>query len=77
MKHQSITVHAPATVSNLCCGFDILGMALEEPFDKIRIEHSEQPGILIRHTDAYNLPLDPQLNIAGVALDAMGNRFWL
>ncbi len=71
MKHQSITVHAPATVSNLCCGFDILGMALEEPFDKIRIEHSEQPGILIRHTDAYNLPLDPQLNIAGVALDAM------
>jgi homoserine kinase len=32
---QSISVHSPATVANLVCGFDILGLALEEPSDLI------------------------------------------
>ena len=68
---KSITVHSPATVSNLCCGFDILGMAIDEPYDIMQLTETEQPGIVIRHTDPYNLPVSPTENIAGVALQSM------
>jgi homoserine kinase len=68
---QSIKVKSPATLSNLCCGFDILGMALEIPFDIIELKMRDEPGISIMHLDEYNLPTDPEKNIAGVALQAM------
>lgn len=68
---QSIRVKSPATLSNLCCGFDILGMALEIPFDIIELKMRDEPGISITHLDDYNLPTDPEKNIAGVALQAM------
>jgi homoserine kinase len=68
---QSIKVKSPATLSNLCCGFDILGMALEIPFDIIELKLREEPGISITHLDEFNLPTDPKKNIAGVALQAM------
>ena len=29
----SVTVHAPATIANLVCGFDVLGLALNDPCD--------------------------------------------
>ena len=71
---QSIKVKSPATLSNLCCGFDILGMALEIPFDFIELKWREEPGISITHLDDFNLPTDPEKNIAGVALQAMINQ---
>jgi homoserine kinase len=67
---NTIKVKSPATLSNLCCGFDILGMALQEPFDTIELIKTAEPGIRIRHTDHYGLPLDASLNIAGKALQA-------
>ncbi len=70
---KSITVTSPASVSNLCCGFDILGMALKEPFDTIHLLASDEPGIRIQHTDPFDLPSDPEKNIAGVALQSMMN----
>ena len=71
---NTITVKCPATVSNLCCGFDILGMALNEPYDRLTLTVREQPGILITHTDAYNLSTNPVENVAGIALQAMINE---
>ena len=67
----SVTVKTPATIANLCCGFDILGLALKEPFDTIQLSMKEEPGITIQHIDAYQLSTDPQQNIVGVALQAM------
>lgn len=67
----SIQIHAPATIANLVCGFDILGLALEEPFDEIRATLSDTPGIRIRHTDDFGLPEEPSRNVAGAALQAM------
>lgn len=67
----SIQIHAPATIANLVCGFDILGLALEEPFDEIRATLSATPGIRIRHTDDFGLPEEPSRNVAGAALQAM------
>jgi len=68
---QSIKVKSPATLSNLCCGFDILGMALKEPFDIIELIQRDQKGINIQHLDNFSLPTDPSKNIAGVALQSM------
>ena len=70
---QSIKVKSPATLSNLCCGFDILGMALQSPYDEIELIQKEEPGIVIKHLDNYELPLDPLQNISGVALQALMN----
>ena len=32
-KDKIITLRSPATVANLVCGFDILGLALNKPYD--------------------------------------------
>lgn len=68
---KTVTVHTPASVSNLCCGFDILGMALHEPFDTIQLSLKDEPGIIIQHLDNYQLPIAADKNIAGVALMAI------
>ena len=64
-------VLAPATVANLVCGFDVLGMALNSPQDVMELTLSEAPGIRIRHSDGYDLPVEPEQNVAGAALLAM------
>jgi homoserine kinase len=67
---KSVTVKSPGSLSNLNCGFDILGMALEAPYDLIKLTRKVEPGIIIKHLDQYGLPEDPSNNIAGVALQA-------
>lgn len=63
-----IKIHAPGTVANLVCGFDILGLALEEPYDIMEFSWSDTPGVRISNRDEYNLPTDPEKNVAGVVL---------
>jgi homoserine kinase len=70
---DSIRVHAPATVSNVVCGFDCLGFALTEPFDEITVRKIDEQVIRISHNDDFGLPADPEKNVAGVALRAMLN----
>ncbi len=67
---KKITVHCPGTVANLVCGFDILGLALKEPYDIMEVTLTEQPGIVIHNRDQYNLPTDPEKNVAGVVFKA-------
>lgn len=68
---RRIKIAAPATVANLVCGFDILGLALEDPVDIMELEISEEPGLRIRHIDGYDLPTEPEKNVAGAALLAL------
>lgn len=68
MRNDAITVHCPATIANLVCGFDILGLALNDPADRITMRLSDEPGIRIRHIDEYDLPTEASRNVAGVAL---------
>ncbi len=65
---SSVTVYSPASVANLVCGFDVLGMSLTEPYDEMKVELTDHPGITIRHTDEYRLPVVPEQNVAGAAL---------
>lgn len=69
--NQSIKIQAPATIANMVCGFDILGFAVSEPYDEMIISCKETPGISIVHTDGYQLPVEPENNVAGAALLAM------
>lgn len=70
-QQRSITIHAPATVANMVCGFDVLGFAVNDPYDIMKIRFSDRPGITIVNEDAYNLPLEPEKNVAGAALLAL------
>ena len=65
---RSIEIHAPATIANLVCGFDVLGLALNEPYDVMKLSLSDQPGIRIHHHDEFKLPTIPEQNVAGVSL---------
>lgn len=68
---RSVKIKSPATIANLVCGFDVLGMALNDPQDLMQVTLSEKPGIRIKHNDIYNLPVIPEKNVAGVALLAL------
>jgi len=68
---DEIRVLAPATVSNVVCGFDCLGFALREPFDEICVRKTSDREIKIINHDEFNLPTDSAKNVAGVALRAM------
>ncbi len=65
---KSVKVKSPATVANLVCGFDILGMALHEPFDIMEVRLLDEPKVIIRNKDEFNLPTEPERNVAGVVL---------
>lgn len=68
---NSITIQSPATIANLVCGFDILGLALEAPYDVMKLEIVDSPGLRIVHTDPYGLTTIPERNVAGAALLAL------
>ncbi len=68
---KEITVLAPATVANVVCGFDCLGFALREPCDEMTLRLIDEKTVKIKHLDNYNLPTEPEKNIAGVALLAI------
>jgi homoserine kinase len=65
---NQVTIHAPATVANLVCGFDILGLALEEPCDKMEVHLLDEPRVIITSRDGFPLPADPAQNTAGAPL---------
>jgi len=58
-------------VANLVCGFDVLGMALNKPQDEMTMSLLDQPIISIEHSDGYQLPVEPEKNVAGAALLAL------
>ena len=62
---------APATVANLVCGFDVLGMCLNDPNDLMEVRLLDEKKIVIISADGYPLPLDPTQNTAGAPLVEM------
>jgi homoserine kinase len=71
----AVTAFAPATVSNVACGFDVLGFALESPGDEVtaRLAPAGVRGVRIDgiEGDGGRLPLDALRNTAGVAAQAL------
>src|SRR5262245_44605198 len=76
MMNTRAEAFAPATVANLGVGFDILGMALLEPGDIVRVELTDEPGahIISIQGDNGKLPLEPAKNTACVAANSLLKR---
>lgn len=68
---KAITIKSPASVANLVCGFDIIGLALEDPYDIMHLEFNNEPGLTIKHLDHFGLPTEIEKNVAGVALQSL------
>jgi len=69
---KSVRVSAPATVSNLSCGFDVIGLALERPYDSVELELTDTGRVEI--TDirgCETLSRDPEKNVVGAVLKAI------
>jgi len=68
-KNNTVRVVAPATVANLSCGFDVMGLAVEKPGDIAEMTLAGN-GVVIKaiHGDGGLLPAEAAANTAGVAV---------
>ena len=71
--NSGIKVVAPASISNLACGFDILGMAMDMVADEITGKWTDEPGIHITSMSGFKqgISSDPDQNIAGITAKAL------
>jgi homoserine kinase len=67
MDQSTISVFCPATIANLSCGFDVLGLALEGVGDRMNVRLTSNPGVQITRITGGDLPMDAGKNVAGVA----------
>lgn len=69
---EIVKVFAPGSVSNVGCGFDILGFAIDGVGDEMIVKKNDKNIIIIDPVKDYeNLPTDPKKNVAGVAIQAL------
>ena len=68
---EEVKVLAPASVANVVCGFDCLGFALSAPFDRMSVRKITEKTVRIVNRDDFNLPTEPERNVAGAALLSM------
>ncbi|MCB0751719.1 MAG: homoserine kinase, partial [Ignavibacteriae bacterium] len=68
--NKSIEVFAPATISNVGCGFDTIGFAINEPGDIVSLKLRNDKKVIIRKItgDGKVLPYDPKKNTATVGI---------
>lgn len=68
---NEIKIFCPATIANLSCGFDVLGLCLETAGDEMIIRKSDVKGVRITKIVGADLPLETEKNVSGVAALAM------
>jgi homoserine kinase len=71
LQHDWIRLRAPGTVANLVCGYDVLGLCLEAPFDLMEMRLLDERRVVVRSADGFPLPEDPERNTAGAPLMAL------
>lgn len=71
-----IAVYAPGSVSNVACGFDCMGFALDEPGDVVIAAPQDEKGVTVAaiHGDGGRLTTDPKKNTASAAVLALLRR---
>ncbi len=68
---DTITIFSPATIANVSCGFDVLGLCLDNVGDVMTVNKIKGKGIAIKEITGANLPLAAEKNVAGVAALAL------
>ncbi|MFB3888782.1 MAG: homoserine kinase [Candidatus Bathyarchaeia archaeon] len=79
MPPSQVTVKAPATSANLGPGYDVFGLALEYPSDKVTVTADSAKGIRIQVTgfSADHISTIPERNTSGVVAAKMMQQFHL
>lgn len=70
---KKIKIFSPATVSNVACGFDILGFPIESFGDEMVISKSDKKGVRITKVEGYPVPIDSKKNVASVSAQKLIN----
>lgn len=68
---NEIKIFTPATIANVSCGFDVLGLCLDSVGDEMIIKKTKEKGVKISKIIGQNLPLEINKNVAGVAVLAL------
>jgi homoserine kinase len=70
---REVKAFAPASVSNVACGFDIMGFALDQPGDIVTLRFSGPPGVRVKSVSGTSAPisLDPLKNTAAAPVAAL------
>lgn len=68
---EELRIFCPATIANVSCGFDVLGLALESVGDQMAVRKVKDKGVNITRITGQDLPLDTERNVAGVAALAL------
>lgn len=71
---MEIKLFCPATIANLSCGFDVMGLCLDGVGDEMMVRKSATKGIRITKIEGAELPLETERNVAGVAGLALLNE---
>ena len=71
---KEIKVFSPARVANLSCGYDILGVCLDNVGDEITVKKTRKKGITIKKVTGEKLSTDISINVAGVSASALLNE---
>jgi homoserine kinase len=72
---NEIKIFCPATIANLNCGFDVMGLCLEGIGDEMVFRKSTEKGIKITNITGADLPFETEKNVAGVAALALLNYY--
>lgn len=65
MAYSAVRVFAPATISNLGPGFDVLGLAIAHPGDVVQAQRSMLPGLSFSvKTPQHGIPANTRKNVA-------------
>ena len=67
-----LKIKAPATAANLGVGFDVFGMALENPYDVIELETNDSLEVVVKGKNAVDIPTEPLKNTAGFVASKLG-----
>lgn len=68
---NEIKLFCTATIANISCGFDVLGLALDNVGDEMIIRKIAKKGVTIKKIVGQDLPLETLKNVAGVAALAL------
>jgi len=70
MSNQSVRVFAPASIGNVSCGFDVLGLAVKAPGDEVIVTLNDSGVVTIKSIvgGGGRVPVEPDKNTASVAV---------
>lgn len=67
---KKIRIFAPASIANMGCGFDVMGMAMDAVGDVISMEIEEGLGLSIINNSGIDLPVNVEMNVMTPAIMA-------